>query len=163
MGTLEKMAVLQVSDSKWREHLREMDDLKEGIHLRGYGQKDPLVEYKTEAFKMFMDLMEQIQTETLDMVFKLYPQRPEELPTQRIRRPMNITMTHDSALGVGFEGNRGPVPGGPAEGGAPAGSSFRGPQGPPRPQAPVRVEEKVGRNDPCPCGSGKKFKNCHGT
>lgn len=160
MSTLEKMAVLQVIDSKWREHLREMDDLKEGIHLRGYGQKDPLVEYKGEAFKMFIELMDLIQTQTLDMVFKLYPQRPEELPVQRLRRPTNITLTHDAASGSGFEGNRGPVPSGQEEGAS--GGGFRGPQGPPRAQAPIHVEEKVGRNDPCPCGSGKKFKNCHG-
>jgi preprotein translocase subunit SecA len=162
MSTLEKMAILQVIDSKWREHLREMDDLKEGIHLRGYGQKDPLVEYKGEAFKMFMELMEMIQTDVLDMVFKLYPQRPEELPAQRVRRPSNITMTHDSANGAGFAGSPVSVSGmAPNEPPAP-GSGLRPPQGPPRQQTPVHVEAKVGRNDRCPCGSGKKFKNCHG-
>ena len=160
MATLEKMVTLQVIDSKWREHLREMDDLKEGIHLRGYGQKDPLVEYKTEAFKMFMELMELIENETLSMVFKLYPERPEQLPTQRLRRPVNMTLSKDSATGAGFEGNREPVPGEEARG--PGGPVGRGPTPPPRPQQPVRVEEKVGRNDPCPCGSGKKYKNCHG-
>ncbi len=161
MSTLEKMATLQVIDTKWRDHLREMDDLKEGIHLRGYGQKDPLVEYKTESFGMFMELMDQISDETLSMVFKLYPERPEQLPSvrgRRVPRREEMVMTHESAQGAGFAANREPVPGGGHEGapGAAAG-------GPPaaKPQ-PIRVAEKVGRNDPCPCGSGKKYKNCHG-
>ena len=154
MGTLEKMSMLQVIDTKWRDHLREMDDLKEGIHLRGYGQKDPLVEYKTEAFKMFMELMELIQDEALSMVFKLYPERPEQLPAQRMRRPLNMTLTHDSAQGAGFAANREPIPGDE--------NPQRGQAGPPPKVQQIRVGEKIGRNDPCPCGSGKKYKNCHG-
>ena len=158
MGMLERMAMLQVIDNKWRDHLREMDDLKEGIHLRGYGQKDPLVEYKTEAFKMFMVLMEQIADEVVNIVFKFFPETPEQIPTQRTRRPLRtqeMTMTHESALGAGFEGNREAIPAG--------GTGAPQPAKPPQKQAPVHVEEKVGRNDPCPCGSGKKYKNCHGT
>jgi preprotein translocase subunit SecA len=157
MGMLERMAMLQVIDNKWRDHLREMDDLKEGIHLRGYGQKDPLVEYKTEAFGMFMELMELIADEVVNIVFKFFPESPEQLPAQRGRRPVraqDITMTHESAQGAGFEGNREAIPAGASEH-APAG---RAPQKP----APVHVEQKIGRNDPCPCGSGKKYKNCHG-
>jgi preprotein translocase subunit SecA len=158
MATLEKMVMLQVIDSKWRDHLREMDDLKEGIHLRGYGQRDPLVEYKTESFKMFMELMDLIANDALDMVFKLYPERMEELPAQRARRPVRreeMTLTHDSALGAGFAGNKEPV------------SAASGPQRTQEPRAgqkvqQIRVAPKIGRNDPCPCGSGKKYKNCHG-
>jgi preprotein translocase subunit SecA len=157
MARLEKMSMLQIIDSKWRDHLREMDDLKEGIHLRGYGQKDPLVEYKGEAFKMFMELMDLISEEVVGMVFKLYPERPEQLPTHRIRRPLNLQLSHDSASGAGFVGNREPVPG---ETGAQA--MPRGLQAPASRVQTVRVAEKVGRNDPCPCGSGKKYKNCHG-
>jgi preprotein translocase subunit SecA len=153
MGTLEKIAMLQVIDAKWRDHLREMDDLKEGIHLRGYGQRDPLVEYKAEGFKMFMELMSMIRDEVVNMVFKLYPERPEQLPTQRIRRPRQVMLSHESAQGAGFQGpptaDREPVSG---DGRAPADQKLQ----------PVRVGEKVGRNDPCPCGSGKKYKNCHG-
>ena len=158
MSTLEKMAMLQVIDAKWRDHLREMDDLKEGIHLRGYGQKDPLVEYKTEAFKMFMELMELISNDALNIVFKFFPERVDQVPVQRGRRPLrreDMVMTHESALGAGFEGKKEPVragdEGNPMQAGA-------------RPQRvqPIRVGEKVGRNDPCPCGSGKKYKNCHG-
>ncbi len=158
MGMLERMAMLQVIDSKWRDHLREMDDLKEGIHLRGYGQKDPLVEYKTEAFKMFMDLMDLISDEVINIVFKFFPERPEQLPVQRPRRPVraqDMVLTHESALGAGFQANREPIPAGPAE------RHGAVPRGPQKPQ-PIRVEQKIGRNDPCPCGSGKKYKNCHG-
>jgi preprotein translocase subunit SecA len=157
MSTLEKMAMLQVIDVKWRDHLREMDDLKEGIHLRGYGQKDPLVEYKGEAFKMFMELMDLIETDVLNMVLKLYPERPEQLPVQKARRPMrreDMVLTHDSADGAGFAANKEAV------------SSSNGQQQAQQPSAPrvqqIRVGPKIGRNDPCPCGSGKKYKNCHG-
>lgn len=154
MGTLEKIAMLQVIDSKWRDHLREMDDLKEGIHLRGYGQKDPLVEYKAEGFRMFMELMDMIAEEVVSMVFKLYPERAEQLPAQRIRRPRQITLTHDSAQGAGFQGPPSPDREAVAGEGRPS---------PGQKVQPIRVEAKVGRNDPCPCGSGKKYKNCHGS
>jgi len=159
MATLEKMAMLQVIDSKWRDHLREMDDLKEGIHLRGYGQRDPLVEYKTESFRMFMDLMDLISDEVLSMVFKLYPERPEQMPIPRVRRPARreeLVMTHESALGAGFSANREPVPGAGRE------TEARPSGAPPAKPQPIRVGQKIGRNDPCPCGSGKKYKNCHG-
>jgi len=157
MGMLERMAMLQVIDAKWRDHLREMDDLKEGIHLRGYGQKDPLVEYKTEAFRMFMELMDLIEDEVIDIVFKFFPETPEQLPAQRARRPVRpqeMVMTHESALGAGFQANREPIPAGATE----HAQAGKGPQK----QQPVRVGAKIGRNDPCPCGSGKKYKNCHG-
>ncbi|MEX0602810.1 MAG: SEC-C metal-binding domain-containing protein, partial [Bacteroidota bacterium] len=153
-----KMAMMQVIDGKWREHLREMDDLKEGIHLRGYGQKDPLVEYKSEAFKMFMALMEEVANDALGMVFKLFPERVEQLPGQRGRRPTrreDMVMSHEAAPGAGFYANREAIPGG-------AGGERPQPVQPGRKQQPIRVAEKIGRNDPCPCGSGKKYKNCHG-
>lgn len=158
MGTLEKMAMLQVIDAKWRDHLREMDDLKEGIHLRGYGQKDPLVEYKAEAFKMFMTLMEIVADEVVNVVFKFFPERIDQLPAQRGRRPLrreDMVMSHESAIGAGFDGTREAVPAG-------EGQPMQAGQRPQKIQ-PVRVGEKVGRNDPCPCGSGKKYKNCHGS
>ena len=152
MGRIEKMVVLQVIDEKWKDHLREMDDLKEGIHLRAYGQKDPLVEYKTEGFRMFMELIDLIDTEIVTTVFKLFPAQTQELPIRGPQRPPQaVRTTHDSAMGMGFQANREPVPGAsgqdPARGGKPQ---------------PVQVGEKVGRNDPCPCGSGKKYKQCHG-
>jgi len=158
MRALEKISMLQVIDSKWREHLREMDDLKEGIHLRGYGQKDPLVEYKTEAFKMFIGLLETVADEALSMVFKLFPEGADQLPAQRTRRPISterLVMTHESALGAGMRVNRDAVP--PRDGDSRAQAA-----GPGHRSQPIRVADKVGRNEPCPCGSGKKYKNCHG-
>ncbi|MCZ6774893.1 MAG: preprotein translocase subunit SecA [Ignavibacteria bacterium] len=154
LSTIEKMVVLQVIDEKWKDHLREMDDLKEGIHLRAYGQKDPLVEYKTEAFRMFMELLELMNTEIVTTAFKLFPTPSQQLPIRGPRRPpQQMRTTHDSALGMGLRANREPVPGagGPGE-------------SPPKPGKlqPIHVGEKIGRNTPCPCGSGKKYKQCHG-
>jgi len=156
MAKIEKMVVLQIIDDRWKDHLREMDDLKEGIHLRAYGQKDPLVEYKTEAFRMFMELLEQMNTEIVTTVFKLFPATTEQLPVRGpARPPQQMRTVHDSALGMGFQANKEPVPGtaqgGPGEAPARAG----------KPQ-PIHVGDKIGRNDPCPCGSGKKYKHCHG-
>lgn len=156
MALLEKMVALQVIDEKWKDHLREMDDLKEGIHLRAYGQKDPLLEYKAEAYRMFVDLIDMINTETLNLVFKLFPTPAQEIPLrQRTRapRPEEMMFQHRSAIGMGFEANREPVSGA---------QTGRQPQQPQAKPQPIRVGEKIGRNDPCPCGSGKKYKHCHG-
>jgi preprotein translocase subunit SecA len=156
VSTIEKMVVLQVIDEKWKDHLREMDDLKEGIHLRAYGQKDPLVEYKTEAFKMFMELLDIVNTEIVTTAFKLFPAPSQQLPIRGPQRPPRqeqMRTVHDSALGMGFQANREPVAGAAAQG--------QDPKKPGKPQ-PVHVGEKIGRNDPCPCGSGKKYKQCHG-
>ena len=146
MARLERYAVLSVIDDKWKEHLREMDDLKEGIHLRAYGQKDPLVEYKTEAFNLFVMLLEEIRNDVVSFCFKFFPQAPDEV--QRRNRPAQRMRTiKDSATNMGVgSGNGGEEPEGTQRG---------------KPQ-PVHAEEKVGRNEPCPCGSGKKYKNCHG-
>ncbi len=154
MGRIEKMVVLQMIDDKWKDHLREMDDLKEGIHLRAYGQKDPLVEYKTEAFRMFMELLDQINTDIVTTAFRLFPAPTQEMPVMRSaqRPPQQMHLTHDASLGMGFSGNRDPVPGGTEQSQAARAG---------KPQ-PVQVGEKIGRNDPCPCGSGKKYKQCHG-
>ncbi len=123
---LERVLLLQVIDTQWKDHLLAMDHLKEGIGLRGYGQKDPLVEYKKEAFDMFADMSARISTETISRLFKIQVQQKAS-----IREPVKP---------VRLNYNRG-------DGAAP--------------QA-VRRAKKVGRNDPCPCGSGKKFKKCCG-
>jgi preprotein translocase subunit SecA len=145
MARLERYAMLSVIDHKWKEHLREMDDLKEGIGLRAYGQKDPLVEYKAEAFKLFVVLLDQIRNDVVSFAFKFWPQAPEEV--QRRKQPASGRMieSKQSTENIGLSSNRG------SNGGQQAG----------KPQ-PVQVGDKVGRNDPCPCGSGKKYKNCHG-
>jgi preprotein translocase subunit SecA len=160
MSTIEKMVVLQVIDERWKDHLREMDDMKEGIHLRAYGQKDPLLEYKTEAFRMFTELLGMVNTEIAGTVFKLFPAEAQPVPLRGPQRPQQIRLTHDSATGMGFQPNREPVAGAAAT----PGETPRMPlprQAPQKPQ-PIHVGEKVGRNDPCPCGSGKKYKQCHG-
>lgn len=159
LAMLEKMVALQVIDEKWKDHLREMDDLKEGIHLRAYGQKDPLIEYKTESFNMFVELLDLVSTETLNLVFKLFPTPAQEMPARRaprVPRPQDMRLSHESGLGMGFQGNHEPIPSEEV-----AGEQGKSQPGKARPQ-PVRVGEKTGRNDPCPCGSGKKFKHCHG-
>lgn len=145
MARLERYAVLSVLDSKWKDHLREMDDLKEGIGLRAYGQKDPLVEYKAEAFKLFVQLLEQIRNESVSFAFKFFPQAPGEVQERRRSPVQRMVETKQDAVNIGFTA---------------AQRSEAQPHGA-KPQ-PVRVEDKVGRNDPCPCGSGKKFKQCHG-
>jgi preprotein translocase subunit SecA len=143
MARLERYAVLHVIDEKWKDHLREMDDLKEGIGLRAYGQKDPLLEYKGEAFNLFLTLIEEIRNQIVSFCFKFFPQQPEEIQERRIP-VQRMNLVKDNA------GNMGMRQGGEDEGGN------RG-----KPQ-PIKAEVKVGRNDPCPCGSGKKYKQCHG-
>ena len=151
MRDIERMVYLGVTDEKWKDHLREMDDLKEGIGLRGYGQKDPLIEYKREGFQMFVDLLDEINRETLKTLFRIPVE--EERTSPRGRQPQRVSLTHQDATGMGFAPG---VEASPLSDTVAATSEG----GPPR-QRPVRVQ-KVGRNDPCPCGSGKKYKKCHG-
>jgi len=143
MARLERYAVLSVIDEKWKEHLREMDDLKEGIGLRAYGQKDPLLEYKAEAYNLFVQLLEHIRNEVISFAFKFWPQAPVEVQGRRPTPQQRLHTIKDSADNLGLRAQ-------PQEKVAQV------------KQKPIRVEEKVGRNDPCPCGSGKKYKNCHG-
>ena len=144
MARLERYAMLSVIDQKWKEHLREMDDLKEGIGLRAYGQKDPLVEYKAESFKLFVTLLEEIRNDVVSFAFKFFPQAPQEVQQQRRQPASRMTESKQVATNIGLQARPGPSP-------QRAGKS-----------QPVQVAEKVGRNDPCPCGSGKKYKHCHG-
>ncbi|MGK9368586.1 preprotein translocase subunit SecA [Melioribacter sp. Ez-97] len=144
MSRLERYAVLSVIDEKWKEHLRDMDDLKEGIGLRAYGQKDPLLEYKAEAFKLFVQLLDTIRNEIISFAFKFWPQGAVEVQERSRRQPSRISTIKDSADNLGLRAQ-------PQEDTT---TMVK--------QKPVRVEEKIGRNDPCPCGSGKKYKNCHG-
>ena len=143
MARLERFAFLNVIDNRWREHLREMDDLKEGIGLRAYGQKDPLVEYKGEAYQLFLKLLDQIRNETVSFSFKFFPQAPEEIQDKRRRPAKRMVETKQSAIGIGLQ-ESGPQP-------ERAGKI-----------QPIIAEQKIGRNEPCTCGSGKKYKNCHG-
>jgi preprotein translocase subunit SecA len=158
MADLERIGTLQIIDTRWKDHLREMDDMKEGIHLRAYGQKDPLLEYKSEAFRMFSEMLGLITEETLALVFKAFPQTPAQIPVRRGGKPVReqeLQAVHQSGVGLGFKDSRGPV----GTAGKPA--AYSGPDTGRKPQ-PVQVNAKVGRNEPCPCGSGKKYKQCHG-
>ena len=132
---LERHILLDIVDAQWKDHLLTLDHLKEGIGLRGYGQKDPLVEFKKEAFTLFEDMMDRIDTEAVRFLFLMQPARPEDQARQIERRQQQ------QQRDLQFQA-------GPAQA---------------EPPKPVRAAAKVGRNDPCPCGSGKKYKKCHGT
>ncbi len=150
MAQLERFATLTTIDERWKEHLYEMDQLKEGIGLRAYGQKDPLIEYKQEGFRAFSEMLIQIDEGVLEIVFKAQIQmeaEAERLHGPRRREPIEMATVHEEAIGMGFSGK----PEEPQRGGAQRAGK----------QQPIRVE-KVGRNDPCPCGSGLKYKYCHG-
>jgi len=163
---VERDIMLQIVDAQWKDHLYSLDHLKEGIGLRGYGQRDPLVEYKRESFTLFQAMKERIDEEMVRYLWRLRPVvgRPSEEAAasagvrQPTRRPPTMTLGRGSAPPVG-------APAAEASGGVATAA-------PPRPartggdDAPVKTvrrdEPKVGRNDPCWCGSGKKFKKCHG-
>ncbi len=147
----ERGVMLSKLDDQWKDHLYELDGLKSGIGLRAYGQKDPLLEYKGEAFTLFQELIGRIDRETVKYLYmpinlRAGPRRTAPVSGGRIRE------THDSVSAMSAGGQ---APGGPRRG--------RGPQGAPQRVAQVqRQAPKVGRNEPCPCGSGKKYKACCG-
>jgi preprotein translocase subunit SecA len=162
MANLEKFAVLQTIDDKWKEHLRSMDEIKEGINLRAYGQKDPLLEYKGEAVEQFKSLLGEIAVDSVSIAFKYFPQMQ---PTQVQQRTEETTAPKVRSKSLESRGlkfgrdesatelaSRASAPRAQEQEGA-RGSSV---------ETFKRTEEKVGRNDACPCGSGKKYKNCHG-
>jgi preprotein translocase subunit SecA len=132
---LERHILLDIVDAQWKDHLLTLDHLKEGIGLRGYGQKDPLVEFKKEAFTLFDELMNRIDTEAVRFLFLMQPAKPQDEAKQIEQRQRRQQQN------LQFQA-------GPAQAEAPK---------------PVRSGAKVGRNEPCPCGSGKKYKKCHGT
>ncbi|MBY0248547.1 MAG: preprotein translocase subunit SecA [Nitrospiraceae bacterium] len=140
MRFLEKTFMLQVIDHHWKDHLLGMDHLRDGIGLRGYGQKDPLIEYKREGFDLFAGMMERIKSDTLDRLFHVQAVRQTsegETPTPPPAPPVISRPQPKLTLNRGDEPVAGPPPA-------------------------HRADDKVGRNDPCPCGSGKKYKKCHG-
>ena len=149
MRFFERFVTLRTIDEHWRDHLYAMDQLKEGINWRAYGQKDPLLEYKGEAFQAFVEMISAINRQTLKLCFRTQFSGPAPAP-HPVRRPSGVRLMHPEAMGMGFEaGNAG------------AEQTFTSDGQRARPR-PIHVEEKVGRNDPCPCGSGKKYKKCHG-
>jgi preprotein translocase subunit SecA len=138
MRFLEKTFMLQIIDHHWKDHLLGMDHLRDGIGLRGYGQKDPLIEYKREGYDLFSGMMERVKSDTLDRLFHVQAVRNEAQPTAPPPPPPVISRPQPALIL-----NRGEEP-------VAAKTAVH------------RSDEKVGRNDPCPCGSGKKYKKCHG-
>ncbi len=136
---LEKVIMLQAVDHHWKDHLLAIDQLKEGIGLRGYGQKDPRIEYQREAYQMFLEMLDRIKRDTIEKLFAIQIAKDQEIKEMKTARRQNFVMS------------RGPMAlaaqrGGETEDGK--GVTIR------------REGRKVGRNDPCPCGSGKKYKRC---
>jgi preprotein translocase subunit SecA len=161
---VERDIMLQIVDQQWKDHLYSLDHLKEGIGLRGYGQRDPLVEYKKESFDLFQAMKERIDEEIVTYLWRLRPiltdgnEPPAPRPVRRPKAPMILSgggETPAPAFGAASPVTAG---GGPVRGKQPARVG-----GDDAPVQTVRREEpKVGRNDPCPCGSGRKYKKCHG-
>jgi len=154
MRRLERYAVLMTIDRHWRDHMYEMDQLKTGIGLRAYGQRDPLVEYKRESFRIFSDLIDVIDKDIVSMVFKLQVNVPEKSREERRREAQhgNVVASHQESVGMGFGSATQSEEANPM-----AAAAERGKAKPFK-----RQGQKIGRNDPCPCGSGKKYKKCHG-
>jgi len=157
MRTHERIIMLQVVDTQWKDHLYAMDHLKEGIGLRGYGQRDPLIEYKKESFDMFEAMWERIEEEIVRVLFLLQPVREPSLEMRPAARPLRLSFNDPASTASALEapvGAAGPSGAGPrreSQGGVHAAV-----------KTVRRTAEKVGRNDPCPCGSGKKYKKCCG-
>lgn len=145
MRHFEKAVMLQTLDSQWKEHLAQMDYLRTGINLRGYAQKDPKQEYKRESFNLFTDMLENIKHEVIRIISRVQVRAPEDVDAvnEQRRQTADVEYQHESAQQMGQQEQ--------AEEEAPQAS-----------QPYTRDGSKVGRNDPCPCGSGKKFKHCHG-
>lgn len=150
LRTFEKQILLRVLDDLWKDHLSTMDHLRHGIHLRGYAQKNPKQEYKRESFTLFQELLDSIKRDTIRVLCHVQVRREDPAEEEaRLRREaeamaerMQFQHADASALAA-------------AEGAAEEGDVAVA-------TAPVRAEQKVGRNEPCPCGSGKKYKHCHG-
>jgi preprotein translocase subunit SecA len=155
MRSLEKHIMLTVLDKSWKEHLASMDYLRQGIHLRGYAQKQPKQEYKKEAFELFSDMLEKVKREVVTLLARVRIRSEEEvaaLEAQERRiaaaKVQQLQFQHAHSGGYGADEE--------------AEQAQAGRAAPAQRQTVVRDAPKVGRNDPCPCGSGRKFKHCHG-
>jgi preprotein translocase subunit SecA len=166
LGSLERYVVINAIDHHWQEHLTEMEDLRKSIGLRSYGQKDPLVEYKSEAYRFFEELMNNVRLQICTGLFRSASNLESfenmlALLSRTARAVGPTDLPAAAPVGVAPVSTRMAVTGGGSTGTATADEP-----GQPEIQLPKvtirRETPKVGRNDPCPCGSGKKFKNCHG-
>ncbi|MGY0558020.1 preprotein translocase subunit SecA [Lysobacter sp. A421] len=156
---LEKHIMLNVLDQSWKEHLAQMDFLRQGIHLRGYAQKQPKQEYKSEAFILFSDMLEKVKREVISMLARVRIRSEEEVAAleaeeraQAEAQARNMQFQHASAGGYGADEEAEQAQAAIAQAGGPGLAR----------QAAEPALPKVGRNEPCPCGSGKKYKHCHG-
>jgi len=142
MRNFEKAVMLQVLDAQWKDHLAAMDHLREGIHLRGYAQQDPKQEYKREAFELFSSMLDRIKREVISLVTRVEVREPDDVALLEAQRqhPGQMQFEHPSVQSESDDQEVAVAPQQPV----------------------VRTQPKIGRNDPCPCGSGKKYKQCHG-
>ena len=146
MRTFERSLMLQTLDHHWRDHLANLDHLRQGIHLRGYAQKNPKQEYKREAFELFSDMLDRVKTDVVKVVLTVQVRSQQDVAAvEEPESVSNVRYQH-----ADYEEALAPPPAGEDGATAVAAQPF------------VRAGEKVGRNDPCPCGSGKKYKQCHG-
>ncbi|MGP8156134.1 MAG: preprotein translocase subunit SecA [Candidatus Acidiferrales bacterium] len=159
---LERHILLDIVDAQWKDHLLTLDHLKEGIGLRGYGQKDPLVEFKKEAFTLFEDMMDRIDTEAVRFLFLV---RPAERPEGGAAAPAPVLAGSGTPSGSGAAAPASAIARQIEQRQRRQQQNLQFQAGPAQAEAPkpVRSGAKIGRNDPCPCGSGKKYKKCHGT
>jgi len=148
---VEKSVMLQVLDSQWKDHLAAMDHLRQGIHLRGYAQKNPKQEYKRESFEMFTQMLERVKHEVTSVLMRVEFRAEEDAEAidEQRRQSAELAMQHPQAMPPGVPESAQPVAP-PARGANAALAPF------------TRPNQKIGRNQPCPCGSGKKYKQCHG-
>ncbi len=154
----EKNVILGMIDNEWKEHLREMDDLRSAVHNAQYEQKDPLLVYKLESFELFKAMLQRLNSESVELLMKL------DIPTEQSLQSTNKEVTHQHNY------EKAQINAGGSNSGKP--NRFQGSEGydqaiensmsAPEKTQPVIAEPKVGRNEPCPCGSGKKYKQCHG-
>jgi preprotein translocase subunit SecA len=156
MRALEKHVMLTVLDKGWKEHLARMDYLRQGIHLRGYAQKQPKQEYKKEAFELFSEMLEGVKREVITILARLRIRSEEEVAEleaqeRRVAEAQQRAMQFQHAPTGGYGADEEAAQVQAAQAAAAA-----------APATVFRDEPKVGRNDPCPCGSGKKYKHCHG-
>ncbi|MEZ4954814.1 MAG: preprotein translocase subunit SecA [Saprospiraceae bacterium] len=155
MRDIEKAVTLAIIDSKWKEHLRSMDETKESVQSASFEQKDPLVKYKMEAYKLFEDLIYETNEETSSYLAKGMLAMPENQQVQQAREQKKVDL---SKMRMSRPGASAPTDAEAVR----ARAAAEGVSQPARPETVRNTEKKVGRNDPCPCGSGKKYKQCHG-
>jgi len=160
-NSFERSIMLQTLDSRWREHLAALDHLRQGIHLRGYAQKNPKQEYKREAFELFSELLDSIKQEVTRVVMNVQIQSPQQLEevTEQLEDHAG-ELEHVEFRHADFDGSPAAAIAEelPVTAVASAALALAAGEGP----ALDPIAGKVGRNDPCPCGSGKKYKQCHG-